>query len=55
MKKLILVVEDDPDVRKVVRRSLIDLGYAVVPARDAAVQERSLALFAALGVGEGAA
>ena len=33
---LALLVEDDPDVRKVVRRSLIDLGYAVVEAENGA-------------------
>ena len=33
---LALLVEDDLDVRKVVRRSLIDLGYAVVEAENGA-------------------
>ena len=30
----VLIIEDDPDVRKVVRRSLIDLGFAVVEAEN---------------------
>ena len=33
-RSLALLVEDDPDVRKVVRRSLIDLGFAVVEAEN---------------------
>src|SRR5206468_3905693 len=33
---LALLVEDDPDVRKVVRRSLVDLGFAVVEAESGA-------------------
>jgi CheY-like chemotaxis protein len=33
-RSLALLVEDDPDVRKVVRRSLIDLGFAVVEAES---------------------
>ena len=33
---LALLVEDDPEVRKVVRRSLVDLGYAVVEAENGA-------------------
>lgn len=33
---LALLVEDDADVRKVVRRSLIDLGYAVIEAESGA-------------------
>ena len=33
-QSLALLVEDDPDVRQVVRRSLIDLGFAVVEAEN---------------------
>lgn len=33
---LALLVEDDPDVRKVVRRSLVNLGFAVVEAESGA-------------------
>jgi PAS domain S-box-containing protein len=33
---LALLVEDDPDVRKVVRRSLVDLGFAVIEAENGA-------------------
>ncbi len=33
---LALLVEDDPEVRKVVRRSLVDLGFAVVEAENGA-------------------
>jgi len=31
---LVLLVEDDPDVRKIVRMQLIELGYPVIEARD---------------------
>lgn len=32
--RLVLLVEDDPDVRKIVRRQLTDLGYPVVEAEN---------------------
>ena len=34
--ELVLLVEDEPDVRRVVRQQLIDLGYAVIEAENAA-------------------
>ena len=33
-EKLVLLVEDDPDVRKIVRRQLTDLGYPVLEAEN---------------------
>ncbi|MBS1144223.1 MAG: domain S-box protein [Proteobacteria bacterium] len=33
--ELVLLVEDDPNVRRVVRQQLIDLGYPVIEAEDA--------------------
>ncbi|MBI2316697.1 MAG: PAS-domain containing protein [Betaproteobacteria bacterium] len=39
---LVLMVEDDPEVRKVVRTQLIDLGYPVIEAQDGAEALRVL-------------
>ena len=33
-ERLVLLVEDDPDVRKIVRRQLTDLGYPVIEAEN---------------------
>lgn len=35
-RELVLLVEDDPDVRRVVRQQLIDLGYPVIEANNGA-------------------
>lgn len=49
-RRLVLLVEDDPEVRKVVRLQLTDLGYPVIEASDGAEALRVLETVAGIGI-----
>ena len=49
-RELVLLVDDEPDVRRVVRQQLIDLGYPVIEADHGAQAEQMIAQIADIAI-----